>query len=132
MLFEPFNRANSYSFSMTDRTLIEVFFHLFSNFLWLKADGIYPFSAITTIKRYISTLKIEVVFSFFSKRWNIDEVGVRSRHKESIEKIQFSANGLEKHSHNKYHNNKKNESNNTLHQFEGKCVLFCSIFFHND
>jgi hypothetical protein len=71
---------------MTERTLIEILFHLFSDLLWLETDRVYHLSAVTTIKCDITTLRIECIFSFFPKGWDIDEVSIGRRHRRIIEK----------------------------------------------
>ncbi len=76
MLLEPFYRPNSDPFAMTNRALIEVFFHSFSDFLGFELDRIHRFPAVTTKKSDISAFWIEGIFSFFPKRGDIDEVSV--------------------------------------------------------
>lgn len=80
VFLESFYSANGDSFSMTCRAFIEVFFHMFPDFLWLEADSIDLFPAFTTKKSYITAIRIEVVFSFFPKGWDIYEVSVGRCH----------------------------------------------------
>jgi hypothetical protein len=65
---------------MTDRTLIEVFSHLFTDLLWLEMDRLYLLPAVTTKKSDITTFGIEGIFSFFSERRDIYEICVGGGH----------------------------------------------------
>lgn len=76
MLLEPFYCPYRNTFSMTNRALIEVFFHSLTDFLWFELDRIHRFPAVTTKKSDISAFWIEGIFSFFPKRRDIDEVSV--------------------------------------------------------
>lgn len=80
MFFESCCCSYGYSMSMTCRAFIDVFFHLFSYFLWFERDSLYRLMTVTTIKRDISAFWIEVIFTFFPENRNIDEVEVGRRH----------------------------------------------------
>lgn len=67
---------DSHSMSVASRTLVEVLFHLLSDFLRGELDWLDRFTTITTIERYLSALRIELGFAFFSKCRNIGKIGV--------------------------------------------------------
>lgn len=73
---EPLLCPNSHTMSVASRTLIEVLFHLFANFLWRQLDRLNGLATVTTIERYLSAFRIELGFAFFSKCRNIGEVRV--------------------------------------------------------
>ena len=84
MLLESFYCPDGNSFPMTNRTLIEILFHFFPDFLWFEFDGFDLLPTITAKKPDISAFRIESVFSFLPKRWDIDEVIVGGSHAFSI------------------------------------------------
>lgn len=80
VFFESFFCTYSNAFAMTYRAFVEILSHLLPYLLWLKPNRLNWFPAFTTKERYITTLRIEIVFSFLSKWWNIDEVCITSTH----------------------------------------------------
>jgi hypothetical protein len=63
-------------------TLVEVFSDMFPDLLGFEWDGIDDQTAVATVERDISTLRVEVILSFFTKRWDVYEIGVGSRHEK--------------------------------------------------
>ena len=65
---------------MTNRAFIEVLLHFLADFLRFEVDRFDDLSAVTTIKCDITAFRIEVIFSLFSERGNIDEISIGGRH----------------------------------------------------
>jgi hypothetical protein len=67
MFLEPLDGTYSDTVTMTYGTFIEIFSHLLADFLWFEMDRLDRFPAFPTEKSDLSSLRIEVIFSFFAK-----------------------------------------------------------------
>ena len=80
VFLESLDRSEGDALTMANRAFIYIFFYFFPYFLWFELDSIDYLTAITAVKCYITTFRIECVFTFLSERGNIYEICIWCRH----------------------------------------------------